>query len=273
MNNSLVNQTLIEIEQNLKDLESARSQVNSVSESSQKMVRTINSLITQFDHAQKEFIEDNKGVSNQVNTAMEFFKNTLETSAKKSIKVSSDVLQKHEIQIEKTIELFKNTLETSAKNSIKLSSEVHLKHENEIGKTIELFKNTLEISAKNAIKVSSGVHQKHEIEIGKTIDKLSELQKATLELKRDLSGFDLDMRFSSVLNSLKSFETEMNAVKSKLGSIPAEMRALAELQIKEQQEGNANLEIKLDSIKSSNQITQIVIVIATIILGALVLIF
>ena len=171
MNNSLVNQTLIEIEQNLNELESARSQVNSVSESSQKMVKTINSLISQFDHAQKEFIEDNKGVSNQVNTAMELFKNTLETSAKESIKVSSDVHQKQEIEIRKTIEVFKNTLETSAKN---------------------------------AIKVSSGVHQKHEFEIEKTISKLSDLQKATLVLQKDLTGFDLDLRFSSLIDSIKN---------------------------------------------------------------------
>jgi hypothetical protein len=207
MNNSLVQQTLIEIEQNLKSLQSAREQVTSVSLSSQKLTETVTSLIKNFKSLESDFVNESKGFSEKID------------------------------------------------------------------KELARFQTNLETGAKNAINQSSKFHQKHGVEIDKTIDRLSELQKATIELKKDLTGFDLDQRFSTLLVSIQSFEGKLSEIKSEISSFSATMKALAEIQLKEQQESMAMLDENYKSIKSGIQNTQIAILIATVILGVLILIF
>jgi hypothetical protein len=131
----------------------------------------------------------------------------------------------------------------------------------------------LETGAKNAINQSSKFHQKHGVEIDKTIDRLSELQKATIELKKDLIGFDLDQRFSTLLVSIQSFEGRLSEIKAEISSFSATMKALVEIQLKDQQESMDILNENYKSIKSGTQNTQIAILIATVILGVLILIF
>lgn len=207
MNNSLVQQTLVDIEQNLKNLQSAREQVTSVSLSSQKLTETVTSLIKNFKSLESDFVNESKGFSEKID------------------------------------------------------------------KELSRFQTNLETGAKNAINQSSKFHQKHGIEIDKTIDRLSELQKATIELKKDLTGFDLDQRFKAVLVSIQSFEGRLSEIKSEISSFSATMKALVEIQLKEQQESMALLDENYKSIKSGIQNTQIAILIATVILGVLILIF
>ncbi|TDQ15183.1 hypothetical protein DFQ04_3069 [Algoriphagus boseongensis] len=207
MNNSLVQQTLVDIEQNLKNLQSAREQVNSVSLSSQKLTETISSLVKNFKTLEADFLKDSKEFSDK---------------------------------IEKEFVRFQTNMETGAKN---------------------------------AINQSSKIHQKHGVEIDKTIDKLSELQKAVLALKNDLSGFDLASQFNPIIEALHLMEGRIDAFKIEMNSLTSRLNRLADNMLKDQQEWATKLDQKYDSIKSAIQYTQIFIAVATTVLASLILIF
>lgn len=207
MNNSLVHQTLVEIEQNLKNLQSAREQVNTVSMSSQKLVETISSLVKNFKSLETDFLKDRK----------EF----------------ADKVEKEFVQ----------------------------------------FQTNMEAGTKNAINQSSKLHQKHGVEIDKTIDKLSELQKAVLALKNDLSGFDLESKFNPIIKSIDQFDKELKEVRYQVNSLYSKLYQMAEAVQKEQQDWSTKLDQKYDSIKNGIQYTQVFIAIATTILAVIILLF
>lgn len=207
MNNSLVHQTLVEIEQNLKNLQSAREQVNTVSMSSQKLAETISSLAKNFKTLETDFLKDGK----------EF----------------ADKIEKEFVR----------------------------------------FQTNMESGAKNAINQSSKLHQKHGVEIDKTIDKLSELQKAVLALKNDLSGFDLESQFNPIIDALHLMEGRIDAFQIEMNSLTSRLNRLADNMLKDQQEWATKLDQKYDSIKSGIQYTQVFIAIATTVLAVIILLF
>lgn len=207
MNNSLVQQSLIDIEQNLKSLQSAREQVNSVSLSSQKLTESIASIVKSLEGLDENFLKERKEFSKKVE------------------------------------------------------------------KELLTFQSNLESGAKNAINHSSRFHQKHGVEIDKSIDKLSELKDQINSFQKDLSTLDLDLRFTEVLNGIKSFENELEKSKSEIGKFSLRFDAWIELQNDIQTERNQKIDEKLNEIKSSNQTNLVVIIIATVVLAVLGLIF
>lgn len=103
MNNSSIHQTLVEIEQNLKNLQSAREQVNAVTMSSQKLTETVSSLAKNFKTIEADFIKGTKEFADKVENEFERFQTNLDSGAKNAIHQSSEINKKHGVEIDKTI--------------------------------------------------------------------------------------------------------------------------------------------------------------------------
>lgn len=103
MNNSLVQQSLIDIEQNLKNLKSARDQVNSVSLSSQQLVEAISSILKVLEGLDKNLIKERVEFTKKIEKEIKNFQFKLETGAENAINQSSKFHDKHGVEIDKTI--------------------------------------------------------------------------------------------------------------------------------------------------------------------------
>lgn len=109
MNNTLVQQSLIEIEQNLKSLVSARDQVGSVAEASQNLVRQISSIAKKLE---KDFLDDRKDYHEKMGEELQRFQTNLDSSAKNAIKISSNLNENQGVEIKKSIEKVSQFLES-----------------------------------------------------------------------------------------------------------------------------------------------------------------
>ncbi|MBL7471370.1 hypothetical protein [Robertkochia sediminum] len=83
MHNTTLSQSLIELEENLKNLSSARSQVETVTMKTDKLVTTVAALLKNVE-AIKEFYDEEKGgVQINIEKSLKSFKASLEMSAGK----------------------------------------------------------------------------------------------------------------------------------------------------------------------------------------------
>src|SRR5690606_13231506 len=73
MNNSTTNQVLIELEENLKSLESARTQVNSVSQKSEHVINSFKKIAIQVEALHQQFEFEKKGLTSAINKSLKNF--------------------------------------------------------------------------------------------------------------------------------------------------------------------------------------------------------
>jgi hypothetical protein len=200
MNNTLVHQTLIEIEQNLKELESARNQVNSVSASSQSLVVAVSSIIKKIERLEKDLVEDRQNQIGRIDEDLEQFQTKLKTNSDKAIEKSEELHTNYSAEIQSQIE--------------NLSTELNK------------FKINLERSAKDASDQSTALGKKQNFEITNTIEHLRDFQEEVKKFNGKIASLDLNSRFESLR---KNGETNANEINKKIdanGSELTKVRAL-----------------------------------------------
>jgi len=194
MNNTLVHQTLIEIEQNLKELESARNQVNSVSASSQSLVVAVSSIIKKIERLEKDLVEDRQNQIGRIDEDLEQFQTKLKTNSDKAI--------------EKSEELHTN-----------YSAEIQIQIEN-LSTELNKFKINLERSAKDASDQSTALGKKQNFEITNTIEHLRDFQEEVKKFNGKIASLDLNSRFESLR---KNGETNANEINKKIDANGSEL--------------------------------------------------
>ncbi|MAM29321.1 MAG: hypothetical protein CMC13_09885 [Flavobacteriaceae bacterium] len=95
MNNNTVNQSLIEIEENLKNLETARNQVDGVSKKSETLILEVTKLINKIQVLENEFSLEKSGLSNNITNEISKFKKSLKKESDVFIEKSKEVSEKH----------------------------------------------------------------------------------------------------------------------------------------------------------------------------------
>lgn len=95
MNNEAVNQSLINIEENLRKLETARNQVNSVSEKSEVLVKEVSGLVRQIQSLQSEFGSEKQRFNSIIENTISEFEESLRIQSKKILEKSDTITSKH----------------------------------------------------------------------------------------------------------------------------------------------------------------------------------
>lgn len=90
MNNSTVNQALLDLEEGLKEVDSAKNQVLAVTEQSELLVKAFNNILSTLNSLEKEFDEHGNGFSRQVNEASRGLNSQVQKSLEDMVIVQSD---------------------------------------------------------------------------------------------------------------------------------------------------------------------------------------
>jgi ABC-type transporter Mla subunit MlaD len=103
MSSTLIQQSLIDIEQNLKKLESASSQVGNMAEKSEQLISSIASVIESIEAIKNSFSNDENYLKNNVQESLEYFGKTLSKAGDSFNNKASVISSKHEKVINDTI--------------------------------------------------------------------------------------------------------------------------------------------------------------------------
>jgi hypothetical protein len=214
MDNKLLHQTLVELEDNLSQLESARNQVNQVSKKSEDLVIAFSKILRQIDKIEKENLFEDLDIKKKVEASLEKFKKDMQFISdgfleknkqlslgwKTEIEGMSSSLQK----AEKSLQKFENELKTSEKKiasfDIKADfDKLFLDYRNEINK---IASNQLDGLSTLKTQINFGIKETHQrIKEIDTKNVLAELKKKietnTLDLKR------LEEKFESQIQDTK----------------------------------------------------------------------
>lgn len=136
MNNNSIHQSLVELEENLKNLESARTQVERVSEKSEQVISALAEVLGQIEALHQEFELEKSGFSAKINESLDGFDQRL---VAKSNSITSKV---KELNLD---------FSTAVNDSIKKLYEYQKQVDDErgtyttsINKNLESFKRSLE---------------------------------------------------------------------------------------------------------------------------------
>jgi hypothetical protein len=103
MNNSAVYQSLIDIEENLQKLESARTQVSRVSEYSMQLATTVAELVQNIQTLQDEFGDERNNWSDSLNKSLSGFNKTLDKNLREVLGKSVEFGQKQQKSVNETV--------------------------------------------------------------------------------------------------------------------------------------------------------------------------
>lgn len=129
MSNTLIQQSLIDIEQNLKKLESARSQVGNMADKSEQLISSVASVIESIEAIKNSFSNDENYLKNSVLERLEDFSKTLSKSGENVNNKASEISSKHKKVIDETIvkmDEFKSNLSDVQKSILDFDLEQSL---------------------------------------------------------------------------------------------------------------------------------------------------
>jgi outer membrane murein-binding lipoprotein Lpp len=130
MNNSAVHQSLIDLQGNLTKLESARNQVNRVSENSEKLISTVAELVRNIEALQDEFISEKSSLADRVNNSLLVFNKTLDKNLNEVLSKSTDLTQKQQKSVDETkrkLDDFQNKIKSVEKTIQELDFQEEIK--------------------------------------------------------------------------------------------------------------------------------------------------
>ena len=191
MNNSAVQQSLIELEENLKKLESARVQVASVSKNSELLIVSVTKLVSNIELLQNEFTNQKDSFSDSVNTSLSDFNALLVKGTKTVLNKSDEISKKQEKAIDITIEKL-NEFQSNIKELY--SNEEKFFHES-IHKSLGDFNEVLESGTNQVLTKYGDLSKKQESAINATISQLNAFQATIKEVEKNIHDFDLEENF------------------------------------------------------------------------------
>ncbi len=113
MNNPAIEQALIELEESLSKIESARTQVNTVAEKSERLIKAFNEVYVAITAVDKNIAIDEKAIKNHLDESFKFFRSGLSdiiVESEHSVKGLQASLATHEVAITK---LLNNTIDNT----------------------------------------------------------------------------------------------------------------------------------------------------------------
>ena len=114
MNNLIVQKTLIELEENLKNLESARKNVENVSAKGEQIITAFNKVLKQIEILQNEFNNEKNGFNSLISTGIKNFNSSLDSKSIDFVKKIKDFETNISASINGTIQKL-NLFETNIK--------------------------------------------------------------------------------------------------------------------------------------------------------------
>jgi phage shock protein A len=150
MTNSTIHQSLIELEDNLKEMASARQQVQTVAADSERLVSAINKLVKDIEKLRSQFSDATKNVTgnlftgaNEVNDAIKRHASQFEASVSGSLATTSQVVADFsqginalEKKLESAVSLSKNSfnkqLENGAVKLLDQSQQIFDRHNRQV---------------------------------------------------------------------------------------------------------------------------------------------
>ena len=103
MSNTLIQQSLIDIEQNLRKLESARNQVGSVAEKTERLISSISSVIANVESIRDAFEGEESYLKKSIQNSLDNFKKDLQKSSDLALSKASELSEKQEKIISETV--------------------------------------------------------------------------------------------------------------------------------------------------------------------------
>lgn len=193
MNNPAIEQTLIELEESLSKLESARSQVNRVSEKSEELISSFSKVLKGIQSISNGIGIDKAAIKENLDKSFETFGAELKEISKESnarIKLIDDTLKSNQQSFGKEIE---KNIKNIDFESQKISSNFQLKSDEQIA--------MINASCYNLIKELQ--------EISKQSDSVVKLNIDTLNTNQKVFNGELE-------KNVKNIESEAQKILSKL---------------------------------------------------------
>ena len=117
MSSTLIQQSLIDIEQNLKKLESARSQVGTMADKSEQLITSVASVIKSIEAIKNSFSNDGNYLKNSVHESLEEFSQSLSNGAESANKKTTDISEKYKVEVQQNTKFFMDELKSCTENA------------------------------------------------------------------------------------------------------------------------------------------------------------
>jgi hypothetical protein len=274
MENSKLNQTLVELEENLKKIESARFQVNNVAEKSQLLISTFNALIKQLEVLPNHFDIDKEGMLGSINkNVIKFDKDVNEKTSKYSELIDNqsallklradevvDKLQVLQNEILNQIEILKeigydDKLSEIIHGLTKISSDLmHFIQDSK--KTFDSFDNKISIVLKKQ-------DDNQELIISTLNYLFNGLENKLYDIKSEISIFEqnLNKQLESLLFQIKEIGSELLMIKVSIFEVKADVNSINNLIVAENKQLSSNLDALQKIIKRQSLWNKIFIII------------
>lgn len=178
MSKTIIEQALIEIEQNLKELESASSQVKKVTDKSDRLANSIIALVTNIETIKNTFNNDKEYLTKRLDESVTDFGKTL-------IKANKD-LENNAIKSYSRHETFID-------NSIDKIQELQ-EHLDDVKKAV------LEFDLQEGLNKVSGELKKISSQTSVNLTSINTTQKKLIELEQNVDNFIEDHKKQSTIN-------------------------------------------------------------------------
>lgn len=274
MENSKLNQTLVELEENLKKIESARFQVNNVAEKSQLLIGTFNMLIKQLEMLPNEFDINKEGMLGTINkSVIKFDKDVNEKISKYSelidnqsalLKLKADeVVDKLQLlhnEVINQIEILKEIRYDEKLSEIihgltKISSDLmHFIQDSK--KTFDSFDNKISIVLKKQ-------DDNQELIISTLNNLINGLENKLNGIKSEISLLEqnLNKQFESLLFQIKEIGSELLMIKVSILEVKADVNSITNLIVAENKQLSSNIDALQKTIKRQSLWNKIFIII------------
>lgn len=180
MSNAAIQQSLIELEQNLRNLTSAREQVENVANGTEQLISTVIKLVVTIEGLSGQFDPSEFSFEDKISDALKTFSKSINDGAAKAVKNYEELAEKNTGSFESAVKTLEQKLNESLKEFEKNINEGAEKATTKYQ----------ELSDKNSQAIESTVGKLDEfrIHLQKTEDQIKEfdLAKSHIEIKEKL---------------------------------------------------------------------------------------
>jgi hypothetical protein len=251
----VIQQSLIDIEQNLGKLESARSQIEKVSEKSEILISSIADAIKSIETIKSSFDEDENYLKNSVDDTINEFKSAIENVTKTVISNASSTAEEQSTSFNNSLKKFDDSLKKGLENTLSKTGEIYAKQELIISKNLDEVKVIFEKASKEIEGQGKSFSESHEKISSATIKTLQEFQNQLEEVQKSIEKFNLKESLENISLDIKNLN---EVIKSNHKEITDLMEGLK----------NENKKVKLEHQEAAKKQMKIMIAGFIVVIGA-----
>lgn len=235
MNNNAIHQSLVEIEANLKNLESARRQVVTVSSNSEKLVSVITKLLAELERLKGHYQEERQQVVKGIESNIQVLQNTLDKGADDFHAESDKALKKY-TAITKKLLTELGTISQQTQDALRTS--------------VETFDNRLEAGAKEVFTKTRFIIDAHEKQVDSLLERMAQLRLAMATLTSKIQTTDFKEEFTVLQEKLSKVKNNIETTAADNASLNREI--LQSIQSKNR-EVLQSVQTSVDMIQQQNK--------------------